>query len=412
MTQQLAAALAITLFAGSTAAAQDARDTLERKTRPGDRLTIDLRSQDPSKAGYLRRAPTSSRSSPPAARWRFPIPTSSACVAGATASVLGGIIGLATGVTFGIPVRIIVNAESGDGDRALVALAAVGLGVGLAIDSLVSLNRTIYRRSTTTIRFEITPHPTAPPPASERSGSSKSRGATGLTDKDGDDVEVHSIPTMTHGRVLVRPARAAAARGVLVGFHGYGETAAIQMQRLKAIPGSASWTLVSVQALHRFYDRRSGQVIAGWMTHEDREDAIADNLAYVAAALESVPHDDAMPMMSRIVAGSGDGVPGRMRGPRRATGIIAVGGDMPPELSQDPAVVFPPILLVRGVSDEWYRAAKFAEDTASLTVRGADVTAVTAACGHEWNDEVNELAARFLTRAAIQGESTVPGTES
>ena len=73
--------------------------------------------------------------------------------------VLGGIIGLATGVTFGIPVRIIINAESEDGDRALLALAAYGLGIGLAVDALVSLNRTIYRRSTTTIRFELTPHP-------------------------------------------------------------------------------------------------------------------------------------------------------------------------------------------------------------------------------------------------------------
>jgi predicted esterase len=222
-----------------------------------------------------------------------------------------------------------------------------------------------------------------------------------VTEKDGDDLEVHSVPTMTHGRVLVRPARAAAGRGVLVGLHGYGETATIQMERLIAIPGSASWTLVSVQALHRFYDRRSGQVIACWMTHEDREDAIADNIVYVAAALESVPHDDAMPV---VFAGFSQGVAmayrAACRGLRRASGIISVGGDVPPELSQDPAVVFPPVLLVRGVSDEWYSAAKFDEDIAALTARGADVTSVTAACGHEWNAEVNDLAGRFLTRAA------------
>jgi len=209
---------------------------------------------------------------------------------------------------------------------------------------------------------------------------------------------------MTHGRVLVRPARAAAARGVLVGFHGYGETASVQMDRLSAIPGSASWTLVSVQALHRFYDRRSGRVIACWMTHEDREDAIADNIAYVAAALESVPRDDAMPV---VFAGFSQGVAmayrAACRGPQRAAGIISVGGDVPPELAQDPAVVFPAVLLVRGVSDEWYSAAKFDEDIAALTARGADVTSVTAACGHEWNAEVNDLAGRFLTRAQRGG---------
>jgi predicted esterase len=222
-----------------------------------------------------------------------------------------------------------------------------------------------------------------------------------VTEQDGDDFEVHSVPTMTHGRVLMRPARAAAGRGVLVGFHGYGETATIQMQRLKAIPGSASWMLVSVQALHRFYDRRTGRVIACWMTHEDREDAIADNIAYVATALESVPHDDAMPL---VFAGFSQGVAmayrAACRGPWRAAGIISVGGDVPPELSRDPAVVFPPTLLVRGVSDEWYLAGKFEEDLAALTARGADVTSVTAACGHEWNAEVNDLAGRFLARAA------------
>ncbi len=53
MTRQLAAALTITLFAVSTAAAQDARDTLERTTRRGDRLTIDLRSQDPIEGRLL-----------------------------------------------------------------------------------------------------------------------------------------------------------------------------------------------------------------------------------------------------------------------------------------------------------------------------------------------------------------------
>ena len=43
--------------------------------------------------------------------------------------------------------------------------------------------------------------------------------------------------------------------GLLVGFHGYMENAEMQMQRLEAIPGGLEWTLVSIQALHRFYRR-------------------------------------------------------------------------------------------------------------------------------------------------------------
>ena len=77
------------------------------------------------------------------------------------------------------------------------------------------------------------------------------------------------------------------------------------MERLAAIPGSATWTLVSIEGLHRFYRGRTEDVVASWMTREDREVAIADNLAYVAAALEEVPHDQA----TRIVyAGFSQGV--------------------------------------------------------------------------------------------------------
>ena len=60
------------------------------------------------------------------------------------------------------------------------------------------------------------------------------------------------------------------------------------MDRLEAIPGSSAWTLVSIQALHRFYRGRTDDVVASWMTREDRDEAIADNLAYISAALDQV----------------------------------------------------------------------------------------------------------------------------
>jgi predicted esterase len=167
-------------------------------------------------------------------------------------------------------------------------------------------------------------------------------------------VEIHSIPTLTHGRVLVRPARAAAARGVLVGFHGYMENAAVQMQRQTQIPEASQWTLVSIQGLHRFYRPRSEEVVASWMTREDREAAIADNLAYVAAALDAVPHDRSTPI---VYAGFSQGVAmafrAAVRGPHGAAAIIAVGGDVPPELLQDASLTVPRVLLARGERDAW-----------------------------------------------------------
>lgn len=218
------------------------------------------------------------------------------------------------------------------------------------------------------------------------------------------ETDVHSVPTLTHGRVLVREARAAAANGVLVGFHGYMENAAIQMARLEEIPGAATWTLVAIQALHRFYKGRTEQVVASWMTREDREEAIADNLAYVAAALDIVPHDSS----TRIIyMGFSQGVPMAFRaavhGRGRAAGVIAVGGDVPPELLADPSAVFPPVLLLRGTRDEWYTQEKLDSDLAALTARGASVERAIYEAAHEWHADAATLAAEFMSRAAAPG---------
>ena len=213
------------------------------------------------------------------------------------------------------------------------------------------------------------------------------------------DVDVQLVPTMTHGRVLVRSARAAARRGLLVGFHGYMENAATQMARLEAIPGASAWTLVSIQGLHRFYRGRTEEVVASWMTREDRDVTMADNLAYVAAALHEVSHDDS----TRIVyAGFSQGSAMAFRagvlGRDRASGIIAIGGDVPPELLADRSRRLPPVLLARGERDEWLTQARFEADLAALTVRNASFQPVVYDGAHEWNGPVSNAVGEFLTR--------------
>ena len=71
-----------------------------------------------------------------------------------------------------------------------------------------------------------------------------------------------SIPTSTHGRVLIRDAADASHRRLLVGFHGYAQSAEDMLSELEQIPGGEQWTLVSVQALHRFYARRMEKIVA------------------------------------------------------------------------------------------------------------------------------------------------------
>lgn len=209
--------------------------------------------------------------------------------------------------------------------------------------------------------------------------------------------ELHSIPTLTHGRMLQRPARSTRARGVLVGFHGYMENAAIQLQRLADIPGAASWTLVSIQGLHRFYRGRSEDVVASWMTREDRDAAIADNLAYVAAALEAVPHDAASPVVHvGFSQGAAMAFRAALRGPHRGAAVVAVGADVPPELLQDSSLEWPRVLLARGDRDEWYTQPKMDADVTALRARNVHVTPVVYPAAHEWSAAAGTAIGEFL----------------
>src|SRR3989442_15284817 len=99
-------------------------------------------------------------------------------------------------------------------------------------------------------------------------------------------LNAQSIEVTTHGRYLVdAPGR---EMPMLVGFHGYGESAETEFDRLRSIEGSKRWIVVAIQGLHRFYRRSSNEVVASWMTKQDRELAIADNNIYTAKVVDAV----------------------------------------------------------------------------------------------------------------------------
>jgi len=208
-----------------------------------------------------------------------------------------------------------------------------------------------------------------------------------------------SIATRTHGRYLVVPPAPLGPAPLLVGFHGYAEGAEAQLERLQAIPGADRWRLVSIQGLHRFYQRRTNEVVAGWMTRQDRELAIADNLAYVAGVIEAIGRE--WPGASRVVlAGFSQGVAMTFRAAAaaagRVDGVIAVGGDVPPELDATAISRVGRLLVCHGSRDEFYTDAIFERDIQRLRASNAGVTPLTFDGGHEWSDPVVEAASLFL----------------
>lgn len=208
---------------------------------------------------------------------------------------------------------------------------------------------------------------------------------------------VRTIVASTHGRYVVRPHRAAVARGLLVGFHGYGQNAVGFLGDLEQIPGVDAWQVVSIQALNRFYTK-NGDVVANWMTKEDRELAIADNVAYIAAVLVAVKKE--LPAPRLVYVGFSQGVAMAFRAAARAgfacDGVIALGGDIPPELRADASVHLPAVLIGRGNRDEWYTTDKLAADEAFLGAQGISHRTVTFDGGHEWTDSFRKAAAEFL----------------
>ena len=107
--------------------------------------------------------------------------------------------------------------------------------------------------------------------------------------------------------------------------------------------------MVSVEALHLFYTR-TRDVVGCWMTRVLREEAIEDNLGYVARVLEDVRRDPAAGD-GVVFAGFSQGVAMAYRAAARAgatcRGLVALGSDMPPDVAESRAVL-PPILLGRG----------------------------------------------------------------
>jgi predicted esterase len=203
------------------------------------------------------------------------------------------------------------------------------------------------------------------------------------------------ITARTHGRYLVDiPER---RRGTLVGFHGYKENADIQMKVLRRIAGDRPLGLISIQGLHRFYTK-GGDVVASWMTKQDREHAIADNVAYVSHVLTAVASESGL-TRPVVYVGFSQGVAMAYRAAafaeRPCDALIALAGDVPPDVAPV-ASTLPRTLIGRGTEEQFYTAEKAAKDVEMLRASGVAVTEFVFDGGHVWVPAFLERCAAFL----------------
>lgn len=218
--------------------------------------------------------------------------------------------------------------------------------------------------------------------------------------------ETRNLRTTTLGRYLVEPAPGGSGGApLLVGFHGYAQNAEHLLEELRRIPGAVGWTLVSVQALHRFYSPKTREVVGSWMTNQDREEAIADNLAYVARVLAELRADRGRGPL--VIAGFSQGAAMAWRaaihcGP--CQGLIILGGGLPREVAEASSPHLPPTLLGRGERDGLYKAEQLEQDIAIIETWGFTPEVIRFEGGHEWGFEFLSAVGRFMGR--LNGQVT------
>ena len=209
---------------------------------------------------------------------------------------------------------------------------------------------------------------------------------------------VRSLAAEVQGRYLVAVPEVSNPP-LLVGFHGYGENAERHLDELQKIHGAAQWLLCGVQALHPFYNSKTQEVVASWMTRLDREQAIADNIRYVADVVSAVKREiEVAPVL--VYAGFSQGVAMAYRAAAGSghlcQGLIVLGGDFPPELKEKDLSPFPPVLVGRGRYDDWYDEGKMQADLDFLSSRGIAVETCVFDGGHEWAETFLQAAGAFL----------------
>ena len=139
------------------------------------------------------------------------------------------------------------------------------------------------------------------------------------------------------------------------------------------------------------------------MTRQNRDLMIADNLSYISSVIDEVRHEWGGGT-TLVFAGFSQGVSMAFRaaalGRHPTSGILALGGDVPPELEKQSLARIPEALIGRGERDDWYTPLMFADDEARLRAAGTNVVVTTFDGGHEWTADFSRVAAAFLGRFA------------
>ena len=183
-------------------------------------------------------------------------------------------------------------------------------------------------------------------------------------------------------------------REIWFALHGYGQLAAPFLSELEHVAGEGR-RVVAPEGLSRFYLRGgSGRIGASWMTREDREAEIADQLAYLDRLQAEVTSGLADVRVGVLAFSQGTAAAGRwiVRGaarPRalvpRPRRLVLWGGGLPPDIdaaAARAALTETRVDLVAGDEDEVLPPELFERELARLRALAPDVRGHRFRGGH------------------------------
>lgn len=205
-------------------------------------------------------------------------------------------------------------------------------------------------------------------------------------------IEGHHLKTRRTARYYTVGGVGPEVREIVYAFHGYGQLAGRFAQKLEVI-ADAGRLLVVPEALSRFYVRGMGredpQVGASWMTREDREHEIEDQLRYLddlhRRVLEML--GGTVPLVSLLGFSQGTATAGRWlaHGTVKPSTLVLWAGRLPPELEPQLQQLLSGVRVVVAVggADQLAPAPEVALVLDSLRGAGVRVDHLPFDGGHE-----------------------------
>lgn len=220
--------------------------------------------------------------------------------------------------------------------------------------------------------------------------------------------QAHHLTVPRSARYLVQGELAARPAALWFACHGYGQLAERFLRRFAPLDDGRT-ILVAPEALSRFYlepvDRglpaAERHVGATWMTREDREADIADNVRYLellhAHVVAQLPEPPAMVHALGFSQGAATVVRWAALGAARLDRVTLWAGTIPPELDLARArerLAHARLTLVMGTHDRFAGESELAAQEARLRAADIPFRTIRYDGGHEIDPEVLAALAR------------------